>query len=473
MTPHIPLLRAGRPYRSLDVVTLDDITTGETIAEVSRANPGLIGRDFLRAADNQRTLDALKTSDLLAICRRAARAFAEETLPLGDGEQSVDDFIRQLSATTGLPRTLARFNMDKITRVLADMEEIVAGLTRGLDLSVLDGGHVENDGRRLAYQRETTTLGAVLPNNSPGVHGLWLPAIPFKVPLVLKPGQREPWTPWRIAQALIASGLPPQAVSLYPADSSGAIEILRRSGRALFFGGAATVASWRGDPRIQIHGPGLSKVVLGADAAPGWQRHLDLMVGSIADNSGRSCLNASGVWTTSDGDALADGLARRLATIEPLALDDPDARLAAFSDPRIAHAIDDWLEQRLADDDVEDVTARHRSGPRLVEAHGCTYLRPTVVRVRDPQHELARTEMLFPFASVVEVDEPHLLEAIGPTLVGSVLTDDPELRAAALTCPHIDRLNLGAIATHHISWDQPHEGNLFAHLYRQRSLQVA
>jgi hypothetical protein len=37
----------------------------------------------------------------------------------------------------------------------------------------------------------------------------------------------------------------------------------------------------------------------------------------------------------------------------------------------------------------------------------------------------------------------------------------------------IGRLNLGAIKTNQITWDQPHEGNLFEHLYGRRAFQRA
>ena len=57
---------------------------------------------------------------------------------------------------------------------------------------LLDGGWGTQGGRRLSYQRQTDALGAILPNNSPGVHNLWVPAIPLKVALVLKPGSAEP-----------------------------------------------------------------------------------------------------------------------------------------------------------------------------------------------------------------------------------------------------------------------------------------
>ena len=105
-----------------------------------------------------------------------------------------------------------------------------------------------------------------------------------------------------------------------------------RCGRSLLFGGDDTVDPWRGDPRVEIHGAGRSKVLLGPDLTDWWE-HLDLLVASVADNGGRSCLNASGVWTTAGGLDLAQALAGRLARIEPRPLDDPEAALAAFPEP--------------------------------------------------------------------------------------------------------------------------------------------
>ena len=43
----------------------------------------------------------------------------------------------------------------------------------------------------------------------------------------------------------------------------------------------------------------------------------------------------------------------------------------------------------------------------------------------------------------------------------------------AVLSPLVDRLNVGPIPTNQISWDQPHEGNLFEHLYARRSFQAS
>lgn len=429
---HIPVLRRGEPYRSLNVIELPDVRTGETVAEVSQANSGLIVRDLARVADARRRLEEHSVVELIEISKRAAELFLNGELPVGDDMQSADDYVRQLSATTGLPEVMARGNMAKSHYVLSEMETVLGGLTRGLDPSILDRGWGTQHGRCVSYRRETDVLGAVLPSNSPGVHALWLPAIPLKVTLALKPGRQEPWTPYRVAQAYLAAGCPPEAFGFYPTDYSGVGEILQRTGRSIFFGDAKTVRQYSGTEGVQLHGPGWSKVVLAGGEADNWAQHIETMASSVADNGGRSCINASGVWTTSNGRALAEALAERLAQIEARPLEDPEAGLAAFPSLKAAQGLSDYIDARLGDG-AEDLTAKYRDGGRVAEAGGCAFVLPTVVYCSDPDHELAHAEFLFPFVSVVEATRDELIPRMGASLVVSAITDDEELHREMLS----------------------------------------
>ena len=76
-----------------------------------------------------------------------------------------------------------------------------------------------------------------------------------------------------------------------------------------------------------------------------------------------------------------------------------------------------------------------------------------------------------PFASVVEVKEDELPDCLGPSLVVTCISNDPVFRARFVASPHVDRLNFGPLSTTQIGWDQPHEGNLFEHLYARRAIQ--
>ena len=154
----------------------------------------------------------------------------------------------------------------------------------------------------------------------------------------------------------------------------------------------------------------------------------------------------------------------------------PEAGLAPFADPRVAERISQQIDTGLATPGARDITAELRQGPRLVEFDGCTYLLPTVVLCDSVEHPLANREFLFPFAAVVKVsaDEMRRMpEPMGKTLVVSALTQDRALIDRLLGSRLVDRLNVGPIPTNVISWDQPHEGNLFEHLYARRSFQAA
>ncbi|HAL71629.1 MAG TPA: aldehyde dehydrogenase, partial [Verrucomicrobiales bacterium] len=78
-----------------------------------------------------------------------------------------------------------------------------------------------------------------------------------------------------------------------------------------------------------------------------------------------------------------------------------------------------------------------------------------------------------PDASVCKVKQSEVLSKIGYSLIVTAITEDPEFTDQLLECPTIDRLNLGPISTMKISWDQPHEGNMFEFLYKRRSIDRA
>jgi len=473
---HLPLLRRGRPYKSLDVARAPHHATGKPFVEISQANVGLIRRDLMEAGAMRAALAAMPTSRLIEMGREAAGIFLNDTLPLGDDRQRPDDYVEQLSATTGMPFVMVRRNMQRLAAVMENLEAILRGLTRGIDPLILDRGFGEMHGQAVSFYPRANALGVVLPSNSPGVHGLWIIAVALKMPLVLRPGGAEPWTPYRIIQALMKAGIPGDAFCYFPSDHAGAGEIVRQCGRSMFFGDVATVGAFAGDSRIELHGPGYSKVVLGPDRVDDWRASLDLMAASVAENGGRSCVNASGIWTPRHGREIADALAARLATIVPRAADDPGAEIAPFVDPRVAARISDQIDAGLAEPGAEDVTARHRSGPRLVQHLGSTYLLPTVIHCTASSHPLANREFLFPFVSVVDVTADQMAEmpaCVGPTLVVTALTEDRDLTSRLLSSNLIGRLNLGAIKTNAIVWDQTHEGNLFDHLYARRAFQRA
>jgi acyl-CoA reductase-like NAD-dependent aldehyde dehydrogenase len=457
----------------MEVDTVVHFSTGEPIATVSRANGGLIGRDMRKAARAREALREISIDDLIARVGNAGELYMSGTLRMGDGTQTPDEFARAQSATTGLPERMCRANMKKNGFVLAEMRRILTSLTRGLSFDVLSSGFGEERGVPISYQAQSPVLGLVLPSNSPGVHTLWLPIIPMQIGLVLKPGPQEPWTPYRMAEAFSQAGIPREAISVYPGEGDVGAAVLEHCGRSLIFGGTATVERYRGNPKVQAHGPGFSKILLGDDEVDHWEKYLDMMVDSVFANSGRGCINCSGIWASRHTREIADAIARKLAAIRPLKPDHPDASLAAFTVPGVADAISGAIDASLQVPGVTEVTAQYREGPRVVKDGRADYLLPTVVHSSDPDAAIVKQEYMFPFVTVVECPEAKMIEAIGPTLVCTAITEKPELRQRLLDAVHIDRLNLGPVPTIQLNWLQPHEGNIVEFLFRTRAFQTA
>jgi acyl-CoA reductase-like NAD-dependent aldehyde dehydrogenase len=488
--PHLPALRLGGAYESLDAFEVKDHRTGSVLALVSSVNAGIIRKDLSRLGASRAALHQFTCAQLIALSAKAGALFLNGTLPLGDRghTQSADDYVRTLSRTSGLPHVMVRRNMTKIHDALTRMGEVLSGLSRGLDLRILDQGYGEQFGTRLSFFPAASALGLVMPGNSPAVNSLWLPAIALKTPVILKPGREEPWTPYRLVQAFVAAGVPAEVFGFYPTDHEGAAAILTSCGRALVFGDKSTTDQYANNPAIQVHGPGWSKILIGEDCIGNWHDYLDVLASAITDNGGRSCINASAIVVPRCAAEIADALAQRLGPIQPARPDDPEAKLAGFANPRMADSIDAQIEEGLKTPGALDVTAKYRgrpgvsspasatgqgSAPRKVEFDGGLYLRPTIVLCDSFDHPLANREFLCPYASVVTCPQGEMLDRIGYTLACTAITKDPAFIKQLETFPHIERLNIGPVSTMKVSWDQPHEGNLFEFLWQRRSIERA
>lgn len=469
-TIHIPVLRLGATYKSLDTTDLE--CEGKSI-EVSVANPGMIRRDLLGINQAVAALQAIPCETLVDYCEKAAELFLKADLPWGMGDelQSPEEYAAALSRSTGLPHSLCRLNMGKVYEAMANIRAILVGLTRGMPLELFDNGFVQLDGIEVNFFPQTKSLGVLLPSNSPGVNSLWLPAPVLKIPVVLKPGREDPLTPFRIIQAMMRAGFPKEAFGFYPTTHEGGNTLLFETGRGIAFGSDKTVKQYAPYRSIQVHGSGRSKVLIGDDFIDGWEDHLDVVVQSISANGGRSCINASGVLVPKFRDELGHALAKRLAAIKPLPREHPDALVCGFSNPGFAKAIDGLIDDHLKTPGAVDLTAHYREGPRLVEKFGQTFLSPTLILCEDVGHPLANTEFMFPFASIVEVPQVAMIDTIGETLVVSAFTANPEWSVDLMTSTNIERLNIGPYPTNRVQWEQPHEGNIFEFLYKRRALQ--
>ncbi|PIR54349.1 aldehyde dehydrogenase [Candidatus Peregrinibacteria bacterium CG10_big_fil_rev_8_21_14_0_10_42_8] len=470
MTIQLPALRFGDGYQSLNRNPVVDLGSGEEIATLGLVDGSMIATDCLHGGRLQVALDALQAIPVrkrIAMSVEAANHFESATLDCGGDDQTLDNYIEQLARTSGLSFALAKANTSRICAALRSTEDVLNGLSRGLPLDIYDTGFGTQGGANVRINPRIKALGCCMPNNSPGVHVLWLTPLAFGIPVLIRPGSSEPFTPYRLIQAHIAAGYPKEAFGYYPCDYGAADRIPTLTGGGIVFGSDATVEKWASNPRVNVHGSGYSKLFLGDDVVDDWERLLSEMVKNVAANSGRSCFAVSRICVPRHATQIAAALAEELAKIAPLPLQDPEARLSAMSMPQVATMVDESIREGLEQGDATDVTARYRKGDRLTTFEGRTYLQPTLVTCPGNDHPLAQKEFLFPYSAIVECSTDQAFAEMGPTLSLAVYTNDDQLKMRARRS-HARLVSIN-VPTGKLDRRQPHEEDLFDLLYHRQS----
>ena len=286
--------RASRSTRS------STSSTGEPIAQVSRANGGLVQRDMRKA---QRARDALRDdpdrrSDRAGRARPASST-RTPTLPLGDGTQTPDEFVRAQSATHRPARAhVPRQHEEERLRARQHATTSSTSLTRGLDprraVPRLRRGARRADqlpgaepGARAWCCRRTRPACTRCGCRSSRCRSAWCSS-----PARRSRGRRTAWP-----QAFFEAGIPREAISIYPGGPTSARPCSTAARRSLIFGGTADGRAVPGQPaRAGARPRLLARSSSATTRSTSWEKYLDLMVDSVFINSGRGCINCSGIW---------------------------------------------------------------------------------------------------------------------------------------------------------------------------------
>ena len=98
--PHIPILRQGKVFQSLDVQTVNQLGTEDPAAEISFACADMIKYDLHKMGEAREALKSFSGSELVEITKKAGELFLHGDLPIGtEGElQSPEDYVMSLAA---------------------------------------------------------------------------------------------------------------------------------------------------------------------------------------------------------------------------------------------------------------------------------------------------------------------------------------------------------------------------------------
>ena len=88
---HLPALRFGKPYESLERTTLVHFLSGEPVAELSQVGGAMLGRDlqkYSRAA--RQAIVSIDPEEIVKRLQTAGNLYAQGTLTVGDSKQTAE-----------------------------------------------------------------------------------------------------------------------------------------------------------------------------------------------------------------------------------------------------------------------------------------------------------------------------------------------------------------------------------------------
>lgn len=262
-----------------------------------------------------------------------------------------------------------------------------------------------------------------------------VPALACGNSVVLKPSELTPFSAQRWVEALLAAGLPPDAVQLLhgAGPELGPTLLCDPLLRAVSFTGSTATgrvlqhALAGRDVRLQAEMGGKNALVLLDDGD--LEAALEATLGAAFACAGQWCTGTSRVIVTPARHAeFVERLVARVADLRVGDGLDPRTQMGPVITPTSRRAIEGAVEAALA---AGAVAAHRHEDQALRGLPRGNWARPTVLTGVRPEHEVARAEVFGPVVCVLPCDDvADALRLVGATDYGlslSVYTADPEL----------------------------------------------
>ncbi len=438
--------------RNREVITSTD---GVAVAELSIVPPLYVSR----AIGAQRRFRPLPAAQREAALANAADAFATAVI----GGLDFENYVRLASRISGMPIAVTRAGARSVADAAATAFEAVRPARPAG--AALDWREDRTRNGCAVWARSGEVFAVHAAGNGPGVHGLWPQALALGYRVAVRPSRREPLTAHRLVNALRRSGFRPEDAVYLPTDHGGADELIRSADLAMVYGGQDVVDKYASDPTVVVNGPGRAKILITADRD--WRGHIDLVVDSIAKLGGMACVNTTAVLYEGDPAPLAQAIAERLATIQPLPSDDERAILPTQPLEK-ARALADYLAIKAAR------TTPLLGADQVVAplGDGFAALRPALHLLTGPgSGELTdelNLELPFPCAWVSSWSRSSGVQPLRHSLVVTAITGDDELIDDLVAEPTVANVYRGDHPTFYAAPQIPHNGFLADVLMRNK-----
>ena len=213
-------------------------------------------------------------------------------------------------------KELIEKNSDELTKLIVSehgkvYEDAKGSLTRGLEVvefacgipQVLKGEFSENVGTNVdswSIRQPLGVVAGITPFNFPAMVPMWMfpIAIACGNTFILKPSEKDPSCPLKLAQLAVEAGIPPGVLNVVNGDKEAVDAILEdKNIQAVSFVGSTPIAEYvyhtgtKNNKRVQALGGAKNHMVIMPDADV--EKTTDAIIGSAFGSAGERCMAIS------------------------------------------------------------------------------------------------------------------------------------------------------------------------------------
>jgi malonate-semialdehyde dehydrogenase (acetylating)/methylmalonate-semialdehyde dehydrogenase len=396
---------AGRSARTADVL---NPSTGQVQAQVPMASAAEVGEAVASAIEAQKKWAAFNPQRRARVMMRFVDLVNKQT----------DELAELLSLEHG--KTVADSRGD-IQRGI-DVIEFAIGIPH-----LLKGEHTEGAGAGIDVYSLRQPLGVVAgitPFNFPAMIPLWKvgPALACGNAFVLKPSERDPSVPVRLAELFLEAGLPTGVLQVVHGDKEAVDAIVNHPDiQAVGFVGSSDIAKYiystaaANGKRAQCFGGAKNHMIVMPDAD--LDQAVDALIGAGYGSAGERCMAISVAVPV--GEQTADRLRARLVErINNLRVGhslDPKADYGPLITSAALARVKDYIAQGIEAGAEAVVDGRERASDDLifddVSLEGGYFIGPTLFDHVTTDMSIYRDEIFGPVLCIVRANDYE--EALG------------------------------------------------------------
>jgi malonate-semialdehyde dehydrogenase (acetylating)/methylmalonate-semialdehyde dehydrogenase len=390
---------AGTSNRTADVL---NPSTGEVQAQVAMASSADVDAAVAIAVEAQKGWAAFNPQRRARVMMR----FVDLV------NQNMDELAELLSIEHGKTVADARGDIQRGVEVI----EFAIGIPH-----LLKGEHTENAGGGIDVYSLRQPLGVVAgitPFNFPAMIPLWKagPALACGNAFILKPSERDPSVPVRLAELFLEAGLPPGVFQVVQGDKEAVDAILHHPDiQAVGFVGSSDIAQYiystaaANNKRAQCFGGAKNHMIIMPDAD--LDQAVDALIGAGYGSAGERCMAISVAVPIGEQTAerLRARLVERVNNLRVGHSHDPKADYGPLVTGAALERVRDYIGQGVAAGAEVVVDGRERASDELTfgdaNLEGGYFIGPTLFDHVTPDMSIYTDEIFGPVLCIVRAHD--------------------------------------------------------------------